>query len=82
MVAATGDRRWTITATTTMRGNARGRKEEVHMTIDTTDDDDRRNNTTIKWFTGEGGMVVMVRSKEGCAVGRGGARRRFLFSLE
>jgi len=22
---------------------------------------------------------VMVRSKEGCAVGRGGARRRFLF---
>ena len=88
MVAATGDGRWMITATTTMRGR-RG-EEEVHMTIedegvgkdnDTTDDDDRRNNTTIKRFTGEGGMV-MVRSKEGCAVGRGGARRRFLFSLE
>ena len=81
MVATTGDGRWTRTATTTMRGNARGRKEEVHMTIDMTDDDDRRNNTTIKRFTGEGGMV-MVRSKEGYAVGRGGARRRFLFSLE
>ena len=81
MVAATGDGRWTITATTTMRGNARGRKEEVHTTINKTDDDDRRNNTTIKRFTGEGGMV-MVRSKEGYAVGRSGARRRFLFSLE
>jgi hypothetical protein len=23
--------------------------------------------------------MVMVKSKEGCAVGRGGARRRFLF---
>jgi hypothetical protein len=66
-----------------MTGNTRGRKEEVHATIDTTDDDDRRNNTTIKRLTGEGGMVmVMVRSKEDCAVGRGGARRRFLFSLE
>jgi hypothetical protein len=41
MVAATGDGQWTITATTTMRGNARGRKEEVHMAIDMTDDDDR-----------------------------------------
>jgi hypothetical protein len=41
MVAATGDGQWMITATTTMRGNARGRKEEVHMTIDMTDDDDR-----------------------------------------
>ena len=63
MVAATGDGRWMITATTTMRGNARGGEEEVHMTIedegvgkdnDTTDDDDRQNNTTIKRFTGEG----------------------------
>jgi hypothetical protein len=64
-----------------MTGNTRGKKEEV--TIDTTDDDDRRNNTTIKRLTGEGGMVmVMVRSKEDCAVGRGGARRRFLFSSE
>jgi hypothetical protein len=61
MVAATGDGRWTITAMTTMRGNARGRKEEVHTTIDTTDDDNRCNNTIIKRFTGEGG-VVMVRS--------------------
>jgi len=52
-----------ITATTTMRGNAKGGEEEVHMTIedegvgkeyDTTGDDDRRNNTTIKRFTGEG----------------------------
>ena len=41
MVAATGDGRWTISVTTTMRGNDRGRKEEVHTTIDTTDDDDR-----------------------------------------
>ena len=63
MVSATGDGRWMITATTTMRGNARGGDEEVHMMIedegvgkdnDTTDDDDRRNNTTIKRFTGEG----------------------------
>jgi len=30
----------------------------------------------------ERGGVVMVRSKEGCAMGRGGARRQFLFSLE
>jgi hypothetical protein len=44
-----------------MRGNARGRKEEVHTTIDTTDDDNRCNNTIINRFTGEGG-VVMVRS--------------------
>jgi hypothetical protein len=52
-----------ITATTTMRGNAKGGEEEVHMTIedegvgkdnDMTDDDDRQNNTTIKRFTGEG----------------------------
>ena len=52
-----------ITATTTMRGNARGGEEEVHMMIedegvgkdnDTTDDDDRQNNPTIKRFTGEG----------------------------
>jgi hypothetical protein len=64
-------------STMTMRVNARGSKLEVHTTIDTTDDDDRGNNTTIKRFTGEGGMV-MVRSKEGCAVGRGGARRRSL----
>ena len=63
MVAATGDGRWTIKATTTMRGNARGRKEEVHTTIDTTDDDDRRNNTTIKRFTGEGGMVMVRRRR-------------------
>jgi hypothetical protein len=63
MVAATGDGRWMITATTMMRGNARGGEEEVYMTIedervgkdnDTTDNDDRRNNTTIKRFTGEG----------------------------
>ena len=63
MVAATGDGRWMIKATTTMRGNARRGEEEVHMTIDdegvrkdndTTDDDDRRNNTTIKQFMGEG----------------------------
>ena len=30
MVAATGDGRWMITATTKMRGNARGGEEEVH----------------------------------------------------
>jgi hypothetical protein len=30
MAATTGDGRWTITATTTVRGNARGGEEEVH----------------------------------------------------
>ena len=47
----------------TMRGNARGRKEEVHMMIGDEGvgednymmgDDDRQINTTIKGFTGEG----------------------------
>ncbi len=66
-----------------MRGNARGRKEDVHTTIDTSDDDDRRNNTTIKRFTGKGGMV-MVRSKECCAVGSDGFKEviPLLFRIE
>jgi len=34
IVAATGDRQWTITATMTMRRNTRGRKEEVHTRIE------------------------------------------------
>jgi hypothetical protein len=65
MAATTGDGRWTITATTTVWGNARGGEEEVHAMKEdegvggrrgqhTTDDKDRQNNTTIKWFTGEG----------------------------
>jgi hypothetical protein len=65
MAATTGDGRWTITATTTVRGNARGGEEEVHAMKEdegvggrrgqhTTDDEDRQNNTTIKRFTGEG----------------------------
>ena len=64
MAATTGDGRWTITATTTVRGNARGGEEEGHVMKEdegvggrrgqhTTDDEDRRNNTTIKRFTGE-----------------------------
>jgi hypothetical protein len=44
-----------------MRGNARGRKEEVHTTINTTDDENRRNNTKINQFTGEG-VTVMVKA--------------------
>jgi hypothetical protein len=71
----------------TMRGNARGRKEEVHTTIG----DEGVGEDTTRWATTTGestqqlngsrerGYMVMVRSKEGCAVGRGGARRRFLF---
>ena len=65
MAATTGDGRWMITATTTVRGNARGGEEEVHAMKEdegvggrrgqhTTDDEDRQNNTTIKRFTGEG----------------------------
>jgi hypothetical protein len=44
MVAATGDERWTIAEMTTMRGNARGRKEEVQSTRRTT----RTGETTQK----------------------------------
>jgi hypothetical protein len=62
MVAATGDGRWMITATMTMRGNARRGEEEVQSIEDEgvgkdndmMDNDDRQNNTTIKRFTGEG----------------------------
>ena len=34
MVVATHDGRWRITVMTKMRGNARGRKEEVHTAIE------------------------------------------------
>jgi hypothetical protein len=82
MVAATGDGRWMITATTTMRGNARRGEEEVHMTIE---DEGEARTMTLRTMTAgettqqsngsrERGWVVMVMSKEGCAMGRGGSR--------
>ena len=63
-----------------------GQKEGEHRTIDNytmdDDNDDRFQTTQQSNSLPEMGWMMMARSKEGCAMGRGGKRRPFVSLID